>query len=100
MTKALLLLAALLVTSLYAGVAGADSMPACSAGTRLVANPVPSGAMHHGGGRCEPDPAAKKYERPARQLYAKVAEGHAKTPWEVIAKREKLTALGMEWQAY
>jgi hypothetical protein len=60
MTKALLLLAALLVTSLYAGVAGADSMPACSAGTRLVTNPVPSGARHHGGGRCEPDPAAKK----------------------------------------
>ncbi len=60
MTKAHLLIATLLATSLYAGVAAADSMPACSAGTKLVVNPVPSGALHHGGGRCEPDPAAKK----------------------------------------
>ena len=46
------------------------------------------------------DAAAKKLEKPARKLYAEVAEAHAKTPWEVLAKREKLTALGMEWQAY
>ncbi|MBY0231890.1 MAG: caspase family protein, partial [Gemmataceae bacterium] len=46
------------------------------------------------------DAQAKKYEKPARKLYGEVAEGHAKTPWAVLAKREKLTALGMEWQAY
>ncbi len=46
------------------------------------------------------DPAGKKYDRAARTLYGKIAEGNAKTPWEVIAKREKLTALGLEWAAY
>jgi hypothetical protein len=38
--------------------AHADSLPMCPPGTRMVANPTPPGAMHHGGAHCEPDGAA------------------------------------------
>jgi hypothetical protein len=34
----------------------------------------------------------------SKKLLAKVAKDHARTPWEVLAKRERLTALGLEWQ--
>jgi hypothetical protein len=46
------------------------------------------------------DAAGKKYERAARKLYGEIAEANGKTPWEVIAKREKLTALGLEWAPF
>jgi hypothetical protein len=46
------------------------------------------------------DSAAKKYDKVARKLYAELAKSHRGTPWEVLAKREKLTALGLEWQPY
>ncbi len=36
----------------------ADSLPSCPAGTHMVMNPTPPGAMHHGGGYCEPDGAS------------------------------------------
>lgn len=34
----------------------------------------------------------------SKRLLAKLARDHAGTPWEVLAKREQLTALGLEWQ--
>jgi hypothetical protein len=46
------------------------------------------------------DSAGKKYDRSARKLYADLAKACKGTPWEVLAKREKLTALGLEWVAY
>jgi hypothetical protein len=46
------------------------------------------------------DTVGKKLERAVRKIYADLATEHPKTPWEVLAKREKLTALGLEWKAY
>jgi hypothetical protein len=46
------------------------------------------------------DSAGKKYDRSARKLYSDLAKACKGTPWEVLAKREKLTALGLEWVAY
>lgn len=46
----------------------------------------------------EGDPAGKKMEKNARKLLDKLAKDHAGTPWEVLAKREKLTALGLKWE--
>jgi hypothetical protein len=46
------------------------------------------------------DQSGKKLERAARKIYAELAKEHPGTPWEVLAKREKLTTLGLEWQAY
>jgi hypothetical protein len=34
----------------------------------------------------------------ANKLLAKLAKQHQGTPWEVLAKREALTALGLEWK--
>jgi hypothetical protein len=34
----------------------------------------------------------------SRKLLAKVARQRKGTPWEILAKREQLTALGLEWQ--
>jgi hypothetical protein len=34
----------------------------------------------------------------ARTLFDRVIREHAGTPWEVLAKRERLTALGLAWQ--
>ena len=34
----------------------------------------------------------------SQKLFAKVIHDHPGTPWEVLAKRERLTALGLEWQ--
>jgi hypothetical protein len=45
------------------------------------------------------DGTAKKYEKKARQLLADLAKEHAGTPWEVLAKREKLTSLALEWKS-
>jgi hypothetical protein len=45
------------------------------------------------------DSEGKKLAKAARALFEKEAADNAGTPWEVLAKREKLTALGMEWQA-
>jgi len=46
------------------------------------------------------DTVGKRYDRAARKLYEEIAKNFPKTPWEVLAKREKLTAVGLEWQAY
>jgi hypothetical protein len=45
------------------------------------------------------DSTGKKLAKESRKLLEKLAKEHAGTPWEVLAKREKLTALGLEWQA-
>ena len=34
----------------------------------------------------------------SKKLFAKLIAEHPGTPWEVLAKREKLTSLGLEWQ--
>jgi hypothetical protein len=34
----------------------------------------------------------------ARKLMAKLIQEHPGTPWEVLAKRERFTALGLAWQ--
>jgi len=36
----------------------------------------------------------------ARKIYAKLAKDHPGTPWEVLAKREKFTALGLTWEPF
>ncbi len=46
------------------------------------------------------DSVGKKYDKAARKLYTDLAKSCKGTPWEVLAKREKLTALGLEWVAY
>lgn len=46
------------------------------------------------------DVQGKKLEKAARKLYGEVAKDHPKTPWEVLAKRDRLTTLGLEWKAY
>jgi hypothetical protein len=44
------------------------------------------------------DSKGKKLAKESRKTLDKLAKDHAGTPWEVLAKREKLTALGLEWQ--
>ena len=46
------------------------------------------------------DSLGKKLDRAARKFYADLAKDNPKTPYEVLGKREKLTALGLEWQTY
>lgn len=41
---------------------------------------------------------AKKHGAEARKILLKLAKEHQGTPWEVLAKREALSALGLEWQ--
>jgi hypothetical protein len=45
------------------------------------------------------DSKGKKSAKNAQKLLDKIIKDHAGTPWEVLAKREKLTSLGLEWQA-
>jgi hypothetical protein len=44
------------------------------------------------------DSAGKKYSRDGKKALDKLIKDNAGTPWEVLAKREKLTNLGLEWQ--
>ncbi|MFO0841377.1 MAG: hypothetical protein U0797_03115 [Gemmataceae bacterium] len=46
------------------------------------------------------DVSGKKLERAARKLFTDLAKENPNTPWEVLAKRERLTALGLVWKAY
>lgn len=41
---------------------------------------------------------AKKHADEAKKILQKLSEEHKGTPWEILAKRESLTALGLEWQ--
>jgi hypothetical protein len=44
------------------------------------------------------DSTGKKLAAAARKTLDKIIKDHAGTPWEVLAKRQKLTALGLEWK--
>jgi hypothetical protein len=44
------------------------------------------------------DAAGKKLAKASRKTLTKMSKGLAGTPWGVLAKREKLTALGLDWQ--
>ena len=44
------------------------------------------------------DSAGKKLAKESSKLLEKIIKDNPGTPWEVLAKREKLTALGLEWQ--
>ena len=44
------------------------------------------------------DSAGKKLAKDSSKLLEKVIKDNPGTPWEVLAEREKLTALGLEWQ--
>jgi hypothetical protein len=41
---------------------------------------------------------AKKLATEAKKRLEKLAKEHQGTPWEILAKRQALTALGLEWQ--
>jgi hypothetical protein len=45
------------------------------------------------------DSKGKKSAKNAQKLLDKIIKDHTGTPWEVLAKREKLTSLGLEWRA-
>lgn len=59
----------------------------------------------HGGWRLAPqaaltgDAAGKKLEKEAKKALDKLAKENPNTPWEVLAKRERYTALGLDWMA-
>lgn len=57
-------------------------------GWKLAAQPKLSG-----------DARGKKLAQNSLKALDKIIKDHSGTPWEVLAKREKLTALGLEWQA-
>ena len=44
------------------------------------------------------DSDGKKKAKSSQALLKKIAEDHKGTPWEVLAKREKFTTLGLEWK--
>jgi len=44
------------------------------------------------------DSLGKNSEKASRKLLDQIIKEDAGTPWEVLAKREKLTALGLQWQ--
>jgi hypothetical protein len=56
-------------------------------GWRLAARPELQG-----------DTKGKKLVKAARKVLDQVIKENPGTPWEVLAKRQKLTALGLEWQ--
>jgi hypothetical protein len=41
---------------------------------------------------------AKAYAADSKKILAKMAEEHRGTPWEILAKRDAMTALGLEWR--
>jgi hypothetical protein len=61
--------------------------PALHGGWRLAAQTELTG-----------DATGKRLARNARKLLDQLIGQHRGTPWEVLAKREKLTALGLEWK--
>ena len=62
--------------------------PALHRGWRLAAQTTLQG-----------DAVGKKLYQSSQKILEKLAKDNPGTPWEVLAKREKLTALGLEWQA-
>jgi hypothetical protein len=58
----------------------------------------------HGGWRLasqstlQGDSTGKRLAREAQKTLDKLATDHANTPWAILAKRERFTALGLDWQ--
>jgi hypothetical protein len=46
------------------------------------------------------DPLGRKYDKAAQAAFKGISDGHAETPWDVLARRERLNNLGLEWQPY
>ena len=44
------------------------------------------------------DNTGKKLAKDSSELLKKLAKNHPGTPWEVLAKRDRLTTLGLEWK--
>jgi hypothetical protein len=44
------------------------------------------------------DSQGKNLAKSARKLFDQIIKDNPSTPWEVLAKREKLTALGLKWE--
>jgi hypothetical protein len=61
--------------------------PALHGGWRLAAQTELTG-----------DATGKRLAKNSRKLLDQMVKEYAGTPWEVLAKREKLTALGLEWK--
>ncbi len=64
--------------------------------------PARDAAIHNGWrlasrDRLQGDSTGRKHGTQASKLLDKIVKEHAGTPWEVLAKREKLTALGLQW---
>jgi hypothetical protein len=47
----------------------------------------------------EGDKTGQNLAKDARKIYDKIVKDYAGTPWEILAKRDRLTNLGLEWQA-
>lgn len=45
------------------------------------------------------DATGKKALKEARKIFTKMGEDYPGTPWEILAKRERTTSVGMDWQA-
>jgi hypothetical protein len=45
------------------------------------------------------DRTAEMMAASSRKLMEKLAAEHPDTPWAVLARRERLTGLGLEWKA-
>ena len=45
------------------------------------------------------DKAGKDMAKEAKKIWDKIIEKYPGTPWELLAKRDRLTTLGLEWQA-
>jgi hypothetical protein len=56
-------------------------------GWKLAATATPSG-----------DSKGKKMAKTSGSALEKMADEHKGTPWEVLAKRERMTTLGLEWK--
>lgn len=60
--------------------------------------------LKHSGWRLAPDeklhPASgsKTYAKEARETFKELIKKYPGTPWEILARREAVTALGLEWQ--
>jgi predicted Zn finger-like uncharacterized protein len=60
--------------------------------------------LKHSGWRLAPDeklhPASgsKTYAKEARETFKELIKKYPETPWEILARREAVTAFGLEWQ--
>src|SRR5262249_42701606 len=45
-----------------------------------------------------PEPKVKEWVKEVRGLWNKIAKEHANTPYAIMAQRESMTVLGLEWR--